>query len=230
MNGTRVLVAHQPAYLPWPGYLSRLVGTETLVLLDHVQFSERGWQHRNFIRGVRGDRLRLTVPVRRRFGQSIREVRLADTVWAERHWRSIDQCYRKAAFWPRYGEGLRAIYAAGWERLVDVNQALLRFLFEAFGLRIRCVRSSDLAPEGTGTRMLADLARRTGKTVLRVGTGAARYLEPTVLADAGIAVQVATYETTGEQPLSALDLLMRHGPDARALLENRGRIHPLVTS
>ena len=33
-----MLVAHQPAYLAWCGYFSRLLDTGQLVLLDHVQF------------------------------------------------------------------------------------------------------------------------------------------------------------------------------------------------
>jgi glycosyltransferase involved in cell wall biosynthesis len=66
-RSTAVLVAHQPAYLPWCGYFSRLLDTERLVVLDHVQFSERGYQHRNSVLKAGGGAQRLTVPVRRRF-------------------------------------------------------------------------------------------------------------------------------------------------------------------
>lgn len=36
----QVLVAHQPAHLPWPGYFSRLLDADQFVLLDHVLFSK----------------------------------------------------------------------------------------------------------------------------------------------------------------------------------------------
>ncbi len=84
-----VLAGHQPAYLPWPGYLSRLLDVDRFLLLDHVQYS-RGWQHRNYIAGPRGQR-RLTVPVTHRFGQRIDQARIADDVWRGRHWRILQE-------------------------------------------------------------------------------------------------------------------------------------------
>lgn len=89
----QLLVAHQPAYLPWQGYFARLLDVDRLVLLDHVQFSERGRQHRNWIRGHGGGRQLLSIPVRRSglFGQSVRDVEIADSRWARRHWQTIEQ-------------------------------------------------------------------------------------------------------------------------------------------
>ncbi|RBQ18074.1 hypothetical protein DP939_22185 [Spongiactinospora rosea] len=222
MTRPEVLVAHQPAYLPWPGYLSRLLDVDTLVLLDHVQFAERGRQHRNLIRGSGGVPQRLTVPVLHRFGQRICEVRVAGTAWAAAHWRALTCAYGKAAYFADYP--LRAVYEHHWERLTEVNQAVLDVLLDGFGIKVHCVRSSSIAPEGSGTHMLADLARRLGRNVLRVGTGATRYLDHAVLAEAGIAVEVATYDPPDGLAVSAVDLLMRHGPAARTILEQHGRV------
>ena len=226
-----VLVAHQPAYLPWPGYFSRLLDVDRLVLLDHVQFTKGGWQHRNYIRAPRGGPLRLTVPVRHRFGQALHEVRIADDRWQARHWRALTDSYARAPYWPTYAERLEAIYRRPWTRLVQVNEALLRLLLDGFGLPVAVLRSRDLRPAGARTAMLADLCRRTGAQVLRAGLGGAGYLDAAVLTEAGISVEIATYTTApypqpgvGFTPgLSAVDLLFQRGPHARETLAEGAR-------
>lgn len=230
MNGrARVLVAHQPAYLPWPGYLSRLTDVGQFVILDHVQYSGE-WQHRNYVAGADGRR-RMTVPVERRSGQPISEARVAGDDWRRRHWRTLEEAYGKAWSWPQWAPRLAAIYGQRWERLTDLNHALFRLLLDGFAIRVDLVRSSDLEPKGRKTQMLIDLCRITGSTTLRVGTGAISYLDLPALAKAGVGLEVASYNTRpyrrGSQPfvpgLSALDLLLHQGTEARRTLMEGSR-------
>jgi len=67
-----------------------------------------------------------------------------------------------------------------------------------------------------------ELCERTGAQRLRVGTGAVDYLDAAVLRGAGIGVEVATYRPppalAARGPLSTLDTLLHHGPNARELI------------
>ena len=226
-TGHAVLVAHQPAYLPWCGYFSRLLDVPRMVILDHVQFSERGYQHRNRIPDRTGTPRWLTVPVRRRFGQPLHDVQIADPAWAARHWRILTNTYAKARFWPDYAEQLGALLATPWTMLVDLDLAVTRLLLDALGIHTTLVRSSTIRPAGTRTAMLVDLCRRTGDRVLRVGIGALTYLDRTALHQAGITVEVAAYTHPpvaggnagpATPALSVIDLLAHHGPAARDIL------------
>jgi hypothetical protein len=229
-----VLIAHQPAYLPWSGYFSRLLDTSQLVLLDHVQFSERGYQNRNYIRAPGGSQLRLTVPVRRRFGQPISDVRIDDQPWTARHWRALTQAYSHAPHWSTCADRLAPVYATPWSGLADLNITLTRILLDLLGLPVTLLRSSTLAPAGTRTAMLVDLCRKTGTSVLRTGTGATRYLDRALLDAAGISVEVATYDCPaypqGPGPftprLSVLDLIASTGPAAARILRDGGTCRP----
>lgn len=232
-GNSSVLVAHQPAYLPWGGYFSRLLDVDELVLLDHVQFVERGPQSRNVIRAPRGGKLRLTVPVRRAFGQPINQVRIADEPWAERHWRSITDSYRSAPYWGRYVDRLHEIYRYPWTHLVDLNVELTRLVLNALGARVTLTRSSTLRPQGTKTEMLLDLARIKRATRLRVGPSGPTYLDKEAVTRAGVDVEVASFvppvyrQGPGQftPGLSLLDLLMWAGPAARDLLTGASAIH-----
>lgn len=224
----RILVAHQPAYLPWQGYFARLLDVNRLVLLDHVQFAERGRQHRNVIRGPGGGRHLLSVPVRRsgRFGQAIREVEIADPRWAQRHWRTLEQTYRRAPYFDDLRDDLRHVYQHPWTTLHEVNTALIHLLLDVLSLPVRIEYSSTISPAGRKTAMLIDLARRTGASVLRVGTSAPRYLDAALLTQAGIDVEIIDYShhpyPQGNGPflpgLAALDLVLHQGPAARSVL------------
>lgn len=230
-----VLVAHQPAYVPWPGYFSRLLDGSDLVLLDHVAYSKGGWQNRNYVAGTKGERLRLTVPVRAPHGQAIRTVQVADPGFAQRHWRTLRDCYGRASYWPDWEPLLARLYTRTWSSLADLNEELTRLLLNGLGIRAAVLRSSEIGPVGAKTEMLADLADRTGAGVLRVGEGAHAYLDTTLLADRGISVEVASYRypnphEPGGGPLSALDLLLRHGPQARGLLEAGAVVRPLAAA
>ncbi|MGH3814368.1 MAG: WbqC family protein [Pseudonocardiaceae bacterium] len=224
----RILVAHQPAYLPWQGYFARLLDVDRLVLLDHVQFAERGRQHRNVIRGPGGGRHLLSVPVHRsgRFGQSIREVEIADPRWAQRHWSTVEQAYCRAPYFDDLRDDLYRVYQHPWTTLHEVNTALIRLMLDVLGLSVRIEHSSTINPAGRRTAMLIDLARRTGSSVLRVGTSAPRYLDAALLAQVGIGVEIISYThhpyPQGKDPflpgLAALDLVLHQGPAARNIL------------
>ena len=94
-----ILAAHQPAYLPWPGFFSRLLDLDRLLVLDHVQFSRGGWQQRNYLLTAAG-RQRVTVPVVRDFGQPISAARISGDRWRLRHWQTITAAYRRAPYFP----------------------------------------------------------------------------------------------------------------------------------
>jgi hypothetical protein len=58
-----MLVAiHQPHYIPWLGYLDRMVKADVFIVLDHVQFERRNYQNRTMIR-LEDEAKWLTVPV-----------------------------------------------------------------------------------------------------------------------------------------------------------------------
>lgn len=233
----RILAAHQPAYLPWPGFFSRLLDLDRLLVLDHVQFSRGGWQQRNYLLTATG-RQRVTVPVIHHFGQPISSARISGDQWRLRHWQTITAAYHRAPYFGQWSGPLEEIYARPWESLASLNVALIRLLLRGFGIDAELVFSSQICPQGRATAMLASLCELTGSTVLRVGTGAAGhggYLDGDLLANAGISVQVAGF---GYRPypqafpgftsgLSALDLLLNCGPTARQILADCGIVTPL---
>jgi hypothetical protein len=230
-----MLVAiHQPHYLPWLGYLSRMACADLFVLLDHVQFERRNYQNRTRVR-IDGEPRWLTVPVEQRSREEpIAQKRIDNRVQGARHWSRIHfltlrHAYREARHLDPYLSQLRDLYEARYERLIDLNVALLEFLRGAFAIRTPLVKSSALAPQGAKSELVLDVCRRVGARALLVGLGGSRaYLDREAFARAGIALvfqQFAhpAYRQCGAAPfsagVSAIDLLLNCGPDARRLLD-----------
>lgn len=230
-----MLVAiHQPHYLPWLGYLSRMARADLFVLLDHVQFERRNYQNRTRIR-LDGRPHWLTVPVEQR----AREERILDKridnrlaglrAWPRIHLLTLRHAYREAPHLHACIPQLQALYETHYERLVDLDAALLEFLRSAFAIRTPLVRSSTLAPRGAKSELVLDLCRRVGASALLVGLGGSRaYLDRAAFARAGISLVLQefahpVYRQCGSAPftpgLSAIDCLLNCGPDARAVLE-----------
>ena len=59
---TMLVAIHQPCFVPWLGYLDRMLRSDLFVILDHVQFERRNYQNRCMIR-LEDDTKWLTVPV-----------------------------------------------------------------------------------------------------------------------------------------------------------------------
>jgi hypothetical protein len=229
-----IVTVHQPHFLPWLGYLHRMAQADLFILLDHVQFERGNYQNRTMIR-MNGEARWLTVPVVQR-SQKERIVEkeidnaLADTPrwWSPGHFQTIRQAYRQAPFAAEYIPALRRIFETRWPRLVELNAALLELLRDAFGIRTKLVRSSELGVAGAKSELILNLCRAVGADTLLAGLGGSRnYLDRAEFERQGVRIAYQAFEhpvyaQCGDAPfikgLSSLDMLLNCGPASRELL------------
>lgn len=222
----------QPTYLPWIGYFDLMDQADCFVLLDTVQFERQSWQQRNRIKTAQGAEW-LTVPIVREFPQRIAAVRInAATDWASKHWRTIEQNYRRAPFWNRYAGALETMYSARWEKLVELNSTLIEWLKNALHISTPLVRASELAVSGQRESLLVNLCEYLRADVYLSPLGSAVYLtnqEP--FTAKGICVEFQHYEHPVYRQLyppfvshlSALDLLLNEGEASLSILRSGRR-------
>jgi hypothetical protein len=216
-----VLVAiHQPHYLPWLGYLHRMAQADLFIVLDHVQFERGNYQNRTQVR-VNGAAHWLTVPLVQRSQKERIADKTIDTSqdWAATHFETLRRAYGGAAT-----AALKSIYDTPWERLVDLNAALLEFLREAFAIRTPLVNSSELDVGGAKSELVLNLCKAVGAHALLVGLGGSRnYLDRAAFAQARVELVFQefnhpVYPQRGPAPfsagLSAVDLLFNLGPES----------------
>jgi hypothetical protein len=221
---------HQPHYLPWLRYFEKIARSDLFIVLDTVQFSKNGWQNRNKIKTAAGVTL-LTVPVHARLGALLTDVAINNSVpWQKKHWRTIEQAYRKAPAYNDIAPAMAPLYECRWENLVDLTLAQLRLFCGLLGIDTPIRVASGMDGEGEATDRLVSLIRQAGGTAYYTGAYALdAYLDPEALRRAGIALAIQEWACP-EYPqlhgafvpdLAIVDLLMNCGSDALEVLLGR---------
>ena len=213
---------HQPQFLPWLGYLDKIDRADLFVVLDSVQFKKNEWQNRNRVRTDRGWQW-VTVPVLHRFGQRINEVHINETVdWRRKHLHALELHYARAAHRGQVVKGLAALYRQPWERLADLNLAVLRWLLDSFGIKTQLRLSSEMQLRDEPTERLIDICRAAGATSYLAGAGAREYMDVPKFEASGIGLEIQEFRhpvyRQCHEPfvpnLSAIDLFLTCGPEA----------------
>lgn len=226
-----IIAIHQPHYLPWLGYLDRMRQADLFVILDHVQFERRNYQNRTKILSE-GEARWLTVPVIQKSQlERVIDKRIDNLTsdekhqWDHKHCQVIRHAYRDAPYLDLYLPRLQAILETRPEHLADLDQATLDFLRDAFDIRTPLIRSSELAVVGQRSDLILEICQAVGATVYLAGMGGSRnYLDRKAFSEAGIELawqdfRHPVYTQCGGAPfvpgLSAIDLLLNHGPESR---------------
>ena len=218
---TKVVAAHQPNYLPWIGFFHKIYKSDTFIILDHVEFSKRGFINRNRVKGPYGP-IWLTVPVKIHGRMEIRDVPIENGKdWKRKHTSTLRSFYGKTPYFKDLFPGFLEIYEREWEMLADLNIALIHHISGLLNLRTEFLMSSEMEPSGKKMEMIVDLARKAGADVYLSGRGAMSYQDPTYFSENGIELVYQELEHPvypqrfGDfvPNLSIVDMLFNVGPE-----------------
>jgi len=231
-----VVTISQPRYLPYLGYFHRIAVSDVFVCLDVVQYTPRDWENRNRVKTPQGWTW-LTVPVHADYRALTPEVQVAnDQSWQEKHWKTLRYCYSGAPYFDEYRKSLQEFYKVRkWNRLVDLNLALMKWHHEKLGITdTQFVKASDLSVEGQGSDLILDICNALGASAYLSGEQGRNYLDEPDFQDAGISLLYQKYrhpaypQQFGEfQPFMAtIDLMFNCGPQSMEIIQsNQEPVH-----
>jgi hypothetical protein len=224
----------QPGYLPWLGFFEQMLHSHLFVIYDDVQYDKHGWRNRNRVKGPQGP-IWLTVPVR---AKGLNKPNINDVIidpaqprWAQKHCSTLRQLYSKAPFFAEYYPRLEETLMPTWEKLVDLDLALIRLIAGWLGLTTDIILSSTLGCYAEDpTLRLVEICRQVGADIFYEGSSGKNYLDLPRFAAAGVQVVFQDYQCRpypqlyGEflPYLSIVDLLFNCGPDSPAYLPGLG--------
>jgi hypothetical protein len=224
-----IISASQPYFCPFPGLFYKASLSDVLVILDNVQFP-RGttWISRNRFKNDQGP-LWLTIPVwKKGLGlQPINQVRICYAGrWPYKHLQSLKTAYAHAPYLQDHLGFLEEVLARHWEKLVDLNLAIMRHLMGSLQLKTRLVLLSELGITARGTQLLVETCRTLGASTFLAQSQAQKYLEAKLFREREIELRLCKYvapvypQLWGDflANLSAFDLVFNCGPRARDIL------------
>lgn len=228
------LAVLQPGYLPWLGFFDQLQRADSFIFYDDVQYDKNGWRNRNRIKSTKGQPHWLTVPVR---VQSLSQ-RLIDTEidnrqpWARKHLGTIRQFYANAPHLKRYFPELEALLlGTKWERLCDLDLAVIKLLCRWLNLERKTLRSSEFSIHSDRSERLVKFCLDAGADRYLSGNAAQSYLDVELFARHGIEIEWQDYRhpTYLQQHgdfvpyLSTLDLLLNCGDESLQIISKGSR-------
>ncbi len=213
----------QSNYIPWRGYFDLIAYADEFILFDTAQYTRRDWRNRNQIKTPKG-REWITIPVDGDRSMKICEVSAISNEWREKHWRTFEVNYKRAACFREASLLLEPLYLSqNTERLSEINEAFIRAICDYLGIATTITHSMDYQlVDGKSERILG-LCQQVGATTYVSGPAAKAYLDETLFVANNIEVEWFHYEGFREYPqlwgpfegqVSVVDLLMNCGKDS----------------
>ena len=216
-----IVSIHQPNYLPYLGFFDKIKSSDVFIVHDDAQFSKTQFQHRNKIRIFHGWKW-LTVPVREKC-IPINKIRIKNNkeknrpLWNVYHFREIRANYAKTKYFPEHEDELKKIYENKYERLIDLNMELIKFLLKAFDIDVEIIYASNFGFKSTKTQKIVDLVNAVGGDIYISGSGGKNYLDLSIIEDFEVIFQdfkhpVYPQRYPGFEPnMAAIDALFNLG-------------------
>lgn len=128
--------------------------------------------------------------------------------WVLQHERAIISAYGMSAYFDYYKDELFAILEAGYEKLFDLNMALLRFFIEKTGIKVDLRLTEDYHKESRYEDLREVIHPKRPNTILKDLSLEKPYF------------QVFSGKYGFQSDLSIMDLLFNEGPDSILYLKN----------
>ena len=221
----------QSNYIPWKGYFDLINSVDEFVLYDDCQYTRQDWRNRNRIKTANGTRwITIPVSVNNLYEQRLDETETADLRWAQRHWETIRQSYRRAPYFADHAGQLEAAYeaCATEPRLSKINRALLEVVCEILHIGTTLTWSTNYAATGSRTERVVNLCVKAGASTYVSGPRARSYIDAALFDAAGVKLRYFDYDGYAEYPqlhppfehdVTILDLLFNVGPNAQSFMK-----------
>ncbi|WP_460121724.1 WbqC family protein [Pseudomonas sp. H3_G09] len=215
----------QSNYIPWKGYFDMIAAVDEFILFDDMQYTRRDWRNRNQIKTPQGIQW-LTVPVsvKGKYHQTIRETKIDGTDWAEAHWRTLQQNYRRAPHFAEIAQWLEPLYLQeSYTHLSQLNRSLIEAICRYLSIKTKISNSWDYTFEDGKTERLVDLCVKAGGGEYISGPAARDYIDEGLFSASGVKLSWFDYAGYPEYPqmwgefahgVTMLDLLFNCGRDA----------------
>jgi hypothetical protein len=231
----KIVVMHQPNYLPWIGLFSRVMHSDCFVMVDTMPFTKRSLTHRNKIKTNSGWHY-LTVPISTSFELAkICDVTLPeDNTWQQAHWKLISDSYAKTDFFEPHRDFFQALYQKNYKFLWQINEEIILYLFKCFKINVDIVKASkmNIVDSLQKTDLMIALLKNVDANVYLSGPSGSDYLEVEKFSQNKIDLKYFKFQHpnyrqrfVGFEPnMSAIDLLFNMGPQASEIIRASGSI------
>ena len=144
----RILSGHQPQFIPWLGFFSKIFSSDTYVMLDDLKFSKLSLQTRNKIRS-KNDRDNLDwmiIPVLKKTTTGcFYDVKIdMEKPWKKKHLKSLKYSYQSSKYFNEIYADIETIYNKfNEENLLKFLISFINYGIDIFNIKTKILFNSD---------------------------------------------------------------------------------------
>ena len=229
-----VLVAHQPEYFPWLGFIAKAQLADVYYIVDTVQYVKEHWHSRNKIRKKDGW-LWINTPVLQSKSKILMwpEAKIDNTKpWKRKQLSSIQMCYSRTKYYKEIYAELEEIYSKDYEYLIDFNEQIIKYAFKKFNINIPVYKTSELIKEGHDisgikTDLILNMCKAANAKTFIFGQDGKTYIEEDKFKQSGVEYKFQNFKhpvykqrhPEFESHMSFIDLLFNYGPNSIEILK-----------
>jgi hypothetical protein len=172
--------------------------------------------------------------------KTIRDMTIDNTqAWSSKHWNTISTAYSSSApYFESYRDFFEDVYKRKWEKIIDLDEYLIKFLFKELKISVDYVKASDIGFEGKKNDRILDMCVKMNSDILIFGQSGETYADLTMYREAGKALHFQKYRHPKYPQLygpfvpnlSVIDLLFCYGEKASDILtKNNPTRQELIT-
>lgn len=206
---------------------------DEFIIYDDMQYTRRDWRNRNMIKTREGVKwLTIPVEVKNKYFQKIRETKISESDWGEKHWNTIVHNYSKAKYFNEYKNIFQSLYLNNKEiYLSRVNYEFLRAVCDILDIKTKMTWSDEFVLLEERTERLVDICKKAGATDYYSGPAAKAYMNEELFEKENIKVHYFDYsgypvynQLHGEftHAVSIIDLIFNEGPNATKYMKSFG--------
>lgn len=150
--------------------------------------------------------------------------------WAKKHVASLKNAYQNAPYFKEHMAFLEGTFFKKFERLVDLNLSIIRYLMTNLNIDTRVMLLSELNIDEQGDRLILELCAQAKAGTFLAQSSAKKFMDTSLFSEAGVTPEffntpVPIYpQLWGDfiPNLSSFDLLFNCGPKAKEILMDVG--------
>lgn len=229
-NTKKVIAIHQPECLPWIGFFNKMMLADEYIFLDDVQYCKRNFQNRNQI-VFNGSKLYLTLPVNCSLSSIIKDVKISNSSYIQKHLKTLQRAYCKEDFYHSFFPLLEKVYTTNHQFLIDFNLSFISLVRKYLQIDTPLQLSSKFQINSTKTQRIIDLIQSLSGRQYITGEVSLNYLNPTEFTKESISLFIHStnpiYKNKRNENftshLSVIDLLMQYSScEAKSIILQSG--------
>lgn len=216
-----VVSIHQPNFLPWVGFFSKIVKSDIFVFLDDVKLSKGSYFNRNrFSTNKEQDWFWLTVPIEKsNFHLNINEV-FVDSSFIKNHKKYFEFEHLKKSKEKEVINDLLQIYEKYDQqdrfKLVDFNFDVIDLVLKKINTKTRIIRSSTIEKDNDLKKqdLVIEIVKKLEGSCYLSGTGAKVYQDHSTFLENSILLKYNEFDVKDSffiknECMSIFDVLLR---------------------